>query len=151
MNATEFWGRTPRVITSVRALATAAVSSGKGVIMFIVSYLKILSLVRDAVQKYLVFNLWGASQFYAADSSCTLKSPLPLQPQGMLRSGHLSVRKAKHKPHTLGNWCWVVFLNIVPGVTGRRKYSANSKTTSAVSALFLPTSLFLFCWECHGR
>lgn len=55
------------------------------------------------VQQYLAFNLWAASQFCAADSSCTLKSPLPLQPQGMLTSGHLSVRKARHKPHTLGN------------------------------------------------
>lgn len=43
------------------------------------------------------------SQFYAADSACTLKSPLLLQPQRMLRSGHLSVRKARHKRHTLGN------------------------------------------------
>lgn len=33
-------------------------------------------------------------------------------------------------------------LNIVPGVTCKRKYSANSKTTSAASELFLPTSLF---------
>lgn len=103
MNATEFWEAIPCVVTSVRALAIAAISSGKGVIMSIVSYLKLLSLVRDAVQQYFVFNLWGASQFYAAGSSCTLKSPLPLQPQGMLRSGHLSVRKARHKPHTSGN------------------------------------------------
>lgn len=32
--------------------------------------------------------------------SCTLKSPLPLQPQRWM---HLSVRKSRHKPHTLGN------------------------------------------------
>lgn len=92
-------GRILCVITSVRALSIAAITSGKGVIKSIVSHLKILSLVRDAVQQYLVFNLWGASQFYAADSSCTLKSPLPLQLQGMLRAGHLSVREARHKPH----------------------------------------------------
>lgn len=33
-------------------------------------------------------------------------------------------------------------LNIVPEVTGKRKYSAKSKTASATSELFLPTSLF---------
>lgn len=56
-NATQFWGGIPCVITSDRALAIAAISSGKEVIMFIVSYFKILSLVRGPVQQYPLFTL----------------------------------------------------------------------------------------------
>lgn len=149
MNETEFCGGgIPCVITSIRALSIAAISSDKGVIMSIVSYLKILSLMRDAVQRYFVFNL---CQFYAADSSCTLKSPCHCRHRGCWDQGLCQWGKQGINP-TL----WMVLgarvvLNIVSGVTGKRKYFANSKMTSAVSELFPPTSLFLISWECHGR
>lgn len=93
MNATEFGGD-PLCYYLRQSPGMAEISSGKGVIIFIVSYLDILSLVfltcEEQVSSILQIVL-------APQNPPCLCSHRACWHQGM------SVRKARHKPHTLGN------------------------------------------------
>lgn len=118
-------------------------SSNIRMIMFIVSCLKKLSLVRDVVQQDFVFNQWGASSMLqivlAPRNPPCLCSHRGCRDEGICQWGNQGINPTLWETLVLGAR---IVLNIVPGVTGKRKYAASSKMTSAVSELFLPISLF---------
>lgn len=129
-----------------RALEIAALSSGKGLILIIVSFLKKLSLE------------WGMlcsrTMFLTSEDQLSYILEIVLAPQNTpcLRSHmmcwdqkYLPVGKARYKHQSLGNSAAVCQddSKCSAGGTGKRKYSANSKNTasSAASERFLPASV----------